>query len=307
MASLEGRTTAVLKYNLFDRGRKYNGIDRSNVDMKKMIEIMNSPAVQELVKTNSLYGYCGHDIRKRYGMRPPESTITKEGKTVFLEPAFRTIYLKALENGDVEYQQYFLKNDSGEFTRKQYIAEAGGFSTAVNYKQQGLGLLPVGFFGFDFVTQPNYATNIGDGQLFDGLFLPDQLDNTISCFDDTMDMSALTPEQLVVAELLEQKIFQQFDSIHQMMNMSETLQNSLDQVATLQESLFKFENKQAIIEKRQEDLYTGMVGEIRSFDSVCQDAQAYIDKKENNLNRKNDEKIHPKKISNFRNFFGFFG
>lgn len=302
MAGLEGRTTAVLKYNLFDRGRKHNGIDRANVDMQKMIEIINSPAVQELVETNSLYGYCGHDIRKRFGMRPPESTITKEGKTVFLEPAFRTIHLKANSNGDVEHKQFFLENNSGEFSRQQYVAKAGGFSTAVNYKRQGMGLMPVGFFGFDFVTQPNYATNVGDGQLFDGLFLPEELDNdVVACFDNTTDLSVLTPQQIMIADLLEQKIVQQYDSIHAMMGMNHSLTNALDQVVGLQESLFKIENKKAIQEKRQMDLYTGMVGEIRSFDSVCAENEKYLNAE---LPKKESKPITSKAVKAFRGFFG---
>ncbi|ESK56324.1 hypothetical protein [Acinetobacter tjernbergiae] len=61
-----GRKTKRITYNL-ERGRLYLGKDRGNVDMNEMIRQINSPKVQEMVKTKTLYGYNGHEIRKRYG------------------------------------------------------------------------------------------------------------------------------------------------------------------------------------------------------------------------------------------------
>ena len=67
--------TEILKYNLHDRGRKYTGQDRSNVDVSAMIQRINSPDTQELVSTGGLFGYYGHQIRQRFGMMPPETAM----------------------------------------------------------------------------------------------------------------------------------------------------------------------------------------------------------------------------------------
>ncbi|BCU64862.1 hypothetical protein [Acinetobacter bouvetii] len=66
-----------------------------------------------------------------------------------------------------------MDNAAGEYTRKQYLSRAGGFSSAQDYCRSGLGLMP-NFYGYDYVMQPNYTTNVGDGQLFDGLAVPEQ-------------------------------------------------------------------------------------------------------------------------------------
>ncbi|TLT99097.1 hypothetical protein FD904_20290, partial [Acinetobacter baumannii] len=81
MAS-KNRKTKVLSYNLHDRCRKFTGVDRSNVDVDAMVNLINSDHVQEMVATNSLQGFYGHQIRQRYGMVPPETVIIK-GKVVY--------------------------------------------------------------------------------------------------------------------------------------------------------------------------------------------------------------------------------
>ena len=72
MSDSKGRKTKRITFNLHERGRQFLGKDRSNVDMNEMIKQINSPQVQEMVKTGTLYGYNGHEIRKRYGMNPPD-------------------------------------------------------------------------------------------------------------------------------------------------------------------------------------------------------------------------------------------
>ena len=61
------RKTKKIKYNLFERGRQHSGKNRANVDMKEMINQINHPKVQEMIKSGTLYSYNGHDIRRRYG------------------------------------------------------------------------------------------------------------------------------------------------------------------------------------------------------------------------------------------------
>jgi len=65
-----------------------------------------------------------------------------------------------------------LDNAAGEYARKQYLSRAGGFSSAQDYRRSGLGLVPVNFYGYDYVMQPNYTTNVGDAScLMDWLYL----------------------------------------------------------------------------------------------------------------------------------------
>lgn len=275
MATPTGRKTKPLKYNLYERGRKHNGPDRSNVDMQTMINLINSAAVQELVKDGVMWGYCGHQIRQRFGMRPPESTVI-DGKMVYLPPAFKTIELKADSNGEVTHRVEFTKNEAGEYTRQQYLAKIGGFSTAVNYRKAGMQLFPSGFFGFDYVTQPNYVTNVGDGELFDGLFVPEEPEGLISCFDSMTDVSQLDPSQATIARMLEQQIIRDFDNIHAQVGLTQFVEQALDQVDALSQQLARREYRENLQSQRQADLYTGMIGEIRSFDSVCAEADELL-------------------------------
>ena len=204
------RKTKKIQYNLFERGRQHSGKNRANVDMKEMINQINHPRVQEMIKSGTLYGYNGHEIRRRYGMFPPESVII-DGKVVYLEPAFRTLESYADKNGDVTHVAEFLDNAAGEHARKQYLARVGGFSSAQDYRRSGLGLVPVNFYGYDYVTQPNYVTNVGDGQLFDGLAVPEHQEGLISCFDSATDVSLLSPSEAMIANMLEQQILRDFD------------------------------------------------------------------------------------------------
>lgn len=106
-------------------------------------------------------------------MVPPETVIIK-GKVVYLSRAFKTIELRASKDGTVEHREEFYDNEPGEIALQDYKAQAGGFSTSVNYKNVGGRLIPTGFC-FDFVAQPNYASNVGMvSYLMDYLFLKSQ-------------------------------------------------------------------------------------------------------------------------------------
>lgn len=301
MAS-KNRKTKVLSYNLHDRCRKYTGVDRSNVDVGAMINLINSDHVQEMVSTNSLQGFYGHQIRQRYGMVPPE-TIPIKGKLVYLAPALKTIHLRASEDGTVEHQEMFFDNEPGEFALKQYAAQAGGFSTAVNYKNIGGRLIPTGFFGFDFVAQPNYASNVGDGQLFDGLFLPEEPEGVVSCFDSATDITQLSASEIVIAQLLEDQILQTYDNINSQIHLLNELGNAQGLVGELSEVVDKQKRRQELREERKNDLYTGMVHEVKSFDSVQQHAVQVLQ----GLDQPNVKEKQPKPKKSFGNIFSVWG
>lgn len=185
------RTTKAITYNLNDRGRQHTGKDRSNVDVQSMIKTINSGAIQEQVNSGTFTGFCGHQIRQRYGMIPPETAII-DGKTILLEPAIRTVYLKAEDDGTVTHKQEFLENDAGEHVLRQYKAKVGGFSTAVNYLIQGQTLFPNVFAGFDYVFAPNFLDNA-----------------SIGLFDSAMQSEAMP----LINSMLEHEIVSLFDSM----------------------------------------------------------------------------------------------
>ena len=179
---------------------------------------------------------------------------------VYLEPAFRTLESYAEENGDVTHVAEFFENDAGEYARKQYLGRAGGFSSAQDYRRSGLSLVPVNFYGYDYVMQPNYTTNVGDGQLFDGLAVPEHQDGLISCFDSATDISLLSPSEAMIANMLEQQIVRDFDNIHaQLQQLNE---HALDQVDMLANQLAKRDQRAILQAQRTQDFYTGMVGDL---------------------------------------------
>lgn len=272
------RKTKLLKYDLKDRGRKLTGQDRSNVDIAAMVDQINSPKTQEMVNTGSLVGFYGHQIRQRFGLFPPETALI-DGKAVRLEPAFKTNLIKANLDGTVEHQHEFLDNESGEFARRQYLANGGGFSTAVTYRPSGTKLIPTVFAGFDFVWQPNYATNVGDGQLFDGLFVPENGDGGIPLFDSATDAQRLDPATAMLAHALERQIIQNFDSIHSQIALSTHAEQAIDQVGALLEENQRLRDRQAkraaLQQARQQDIYDGMSGKTRPFDEVVEEAQQF--------------------------------
>lgn len=142
----------LIRYNLKERGRKHNGIKRS-FDIAALVKYINSPKVQEKVETRAMHGYHGHWPRIMFGLEPSEGGM-KQGKPVSLEPAFVTTYLKAYDNGDVEHQPEILDTEPGLIVRRMFSNRVGGFSSAINMDTNE-------FFGFDYVSDPNYSTNRG--------------------------------------------------------------------------------------------------------------------------------------------------
>ncbi|MGI3391716.1 hypothetical protein, partial [Acinetobacter baumannii] len=252
--------------------------------------------------TNSLQGFYGHQIRQRYGMVPPETVIIK-GKVVYLSRAFKTIELRASKDGTVEHREEFYDNEPGEIALQDYKAQAGGFSTSVNYKNVGGRLIPTGFFGFDFVAQPNYASNVGDGQLFDGLFVPEEPEGVVSCFDSATDISQLSQPEIIIAQLLEDQILQTYDNINSQLHLLTELGNAQGLVGELSEKVDKQKRLQQLREERKKELYTGMVNPVKSFDSVQQQAEQIIQSLDNPNVKEKAKK--PKK--SFGNIFSVWG
>lgn len=163
-----GIKTGIIKYNLADRMRKHRGQER-NFDMVAAERLLNGAAVQERIKHGDMLGYFGHWPRVQFGLDPVEGGFVG-GKQVSLEPCLRTTYLKAYANGDVEHEAEFLDTDSGKIGARIWASKAYGFSSAIDTKRLGNVQVPVGFFGFDLVKEPNFSSNRGYAVALDGVF-----------------------------------------------------------------------------------------------------------------------------------------
>lgn len=154
-----GSKTGVITFNALNRGRKHRGVDR-NFDAAALAAIVNSGAVQERVKMRDMMGYYGHWPRVKFGMQVPEAEIVA-GKQVNIEPAFVTTLLQADPDGTIRHEAEFLDTPSGRLAERLYKSKVGGFSSAITSKRAGERNMPIGFFGFDYVLEPNFTTNRG--------------------------------------------------------------------------------------------------------------------------------------------------
>lgn len=253
------RITKPITYSLHDRGRVHTGQDRSNVNVQAMIAKINSPYIQEQVDTGSLYGFCGHQIRQRYGMIPPETAIVGT-ETILLEPATRTVYLKAEPDGTVTHKQEFLENPKGEHVLRQYKAKIGGFSTAVNYVVNGQELLPNVFGGFDYVFAQNFLENA-----------------SIGLFDSAMTTDAMP----LINAMLESEIVAMYDSIEASSQNWEYVQAMSDRARQAERDLKRLKNqtrRRLNYKKQQElDAYdSALFSNTVDFDAQMQQAEQFL-------------------------------
>lgn len=152
--------TPLIRYNLKDRGRQHTGQPR-NFDIKAICDVINSPAVQEIVASRGMLGYYGHAPRIRYGMTPVEGGF-ENGKYKEVQPAIVTTFLRADYNGNVEHQAEFLGTDAGVLAAKLWAGKVGGFSSAIDQGKPD-------FYGFDYVAQPNFLSNSFRGIAMDDI------------------------------------------------------------------------------------------------------------------------------------------
>jgi hypothetical protein len=162
-----GKRTGIIKFNVTDRGRKFRGQNR-NFDTARLAEIVNGGAVQERVKHGDMLGYYGHWPRVQFGMNPIEGAVVK-GKAISLEPAVKTVYLKAYPDGTIEHEAEFLPTEAGKIAERLFDGRTGGFSSAIDVRKAGDKQLPLDFYGFDYVLEPNYTKNRGYEMALDGV------------------------------------------------------------------------------------------------------------------------------------------
>jgi hypothetical protein len=265
------KKTQLITYNLADRGRSKDvGTDRSDVDIKSMVDRINASDTQELVNSGDMFGYYGHELRGRFGMNPPDVWLNPNtGESIRIEPAIRTVKLSADNDGNVSHQQEFLDTDTGKYSERLYANNAGGFSSAVMRKMGEAGKYGItSFDGFDYVRQPNYNTNRGGG-MFDSLFW---LDDSIEMAFDSLD--GITPEHAAIKSALETAILHQYDSIANAKNSDAMVQHYQKEVMAAQDA---FVSRQQALENirerrasRDEEIYDSMVCPSVSFDSMAE-------------------------------------
>lgn len=269
------RITQKITYNLAERGRTHTGIDRSNIDIRSMVDAINSSVTQELVATGDLYGFYGHEVRALYGMNPPDSIHTEDGREIRIAPAIRTVELSADNQGNVTHREEFLENEAGEYAYQQYKAKIGGFSTAVLFQPQANGSRIVsGFYGFDYVRNPNYATNTSYG-LFDSL-----------------NHWQADPIKLQLRQTLEQSLITQYDSIHSALQSQAMMDYYQQQALASQQALTQNTIRREKIQQRKQAKQQAMIDslicpavpfeeylqQIKAFDALQIDQNMFSDK-----------------------------
>ncbi len=160
-------TTDRIVYNVRERGRKFRGQDRC-FDTAALAALINGPEIQEKVRHGDMLGYFGHWPRVKFGMEPQEGGIL-DGKVVSLPVALRTVELSATDDGTITHRAQFLDTNEGRIAQRLYESKSGGFSSAITPLPGTMPVIAKGFFGFDYVYEPNYTTNRGHKVILDGV------------------------------------------------------------------------------------------------------------------------------------------
>lgn len=285
------RTTGRITYSLKDRKYMHNGVDRDDLDMDAMIRLIRSASVQERIRKRCIFGYYGHQLRGRYGLKVPETVIDPEtGKEVFLTPALVTIYLDVDDDGNVTHEQEFINNIAGNQAYRQFKAKIGGFSSAfyspfINGKRT-----PQDYHGMDWVLRPNYHHN----RCIDAIF-------------DSMDENNIEPYQ---AAYLDRSICEMYDNLEQMDVAYEIAAFKSKQAEDATRALSnELQRKKRRVERaksakdlavqHERELQAAILLDSLPFDAVIKDSQAFLTA--NVIEDKEDKKDPHKKTMAERN------
>ena len=150
-----GIRTGIIKYNLNERGRHLIGQPR-NFNVPAVCKLINGGKVQEKISAGDMVGYLGHGVRIEYGINPPEVTL-QGGALVPIEPAIRTVFMRAHDDGTIEHEAEFLDTPLGKKAQEWFQSKYGGFSSVFLPNERN----PTSFEGFDYVSSPNFQFNRG--------------------------------------------------------------------------------------------------------------------------------------------------
>ncbi len=300
----DNRTTKAITYNLAERGRKHNGQDRNDVDIRSVINAINSEQVQELVQSGDLMGYYGHEIRQRFGMNPPDTWVNPKGETVIITPAIRTISLNADNNGNVTAKHEFLDTDSGNYALRLYKANTGGFSSVIPRTRKANLYHATGFAGYDYVLQPNYATNKGNAQLdsiINGIYLDDmQFDSLNAC------------QRTMINQVLENAIACQLDNISTNLQAIDLINHYQQETIHAQNKAIEteqyYQQKRLEYKKRKqqqkEQYYDSLLAESIPFNEISEQWDSFLTVDTDSTLQQNKQKITHDRVSIFEQLRG---
>lgn len=149
------------RFSLFNDGRKLDANKRKYV-IQSVQQMIASAKTQELLRLGEAYGYYGHAPRARANKLDIGETemIMVKGKPVLVEniPAARTIDIKCSDDGIVEHTQEFLDTVTGRIALSLWESGAGGWSWATSGSDGRDRSFTRGYYGMDYVNQPNYIS-----------------------------------------------------------------------------------------------------------------------------------------------------
>lgn len=220
--------TGTIRYNITDRNRKYVGQPR-NFNVPKVVALINSGAVQELVTKGDLYGYLGHGVRKEYGLMPNELGVATcadgQIKLTPIDPCLRTISIKAYEDGTIEHEAEFLDNHLGRTAWQWHTNKVGGFSSVFAPSTEN----PTAFMGFDYVRMPNYDSNRGFGYVADcAMYVQEDNAKLLSLKQRAAYRQAIIEEKAVIMDSIMQNYAHNLASIQKEIQSKEEILKKLN-------------------------------------------------------------------------------
>lgn len=159
-------------FNIFKTGREYSNKERGYV-LDNVTKVINSPIVQERVRTRQAFGYFGHTIRELAGK------MSLGAKNVLKLPSGQEIVADAVpgcvctalsidDKGNVTHtQEVFTSTNDGKSMLALHDAKAGGFSWAASGAVNSGNTILDDWFGFDYVPNPLNLNNNGFGLVLD--------------------------------------------------------------------------------------------------------------------------------------------
>lgn len=161
--TLEYKTllTHTDRFSLFNKVRKGKQNNRNYI-LEAVKRMINGPETQEGLRLGELYGYYGHSRRElAKNVELPETAVVMvEGKPVVLDniPGSRTIAISVDDEGVVTHTEEILDTPTGRIIASMLESRAGGWSWVTTGRDSPAASIPTGFFGFDYVTMPNFIS-----------------------------------------------------------------------------------------------------------------------------------------------------
>lgn len=162
---MQSLKTVTDRFSLVEKIRKYTPQNERAYVIESVHNTFESPETKERIALGEMYGYYGHGRRALHYKKtksltlPETSVVVVDGKPVVLDnvPSNRTLEVSIDDNGIVTHTQEVLDTDAGRIVQGMINSNAGGWSWAT-HGPDGVVSLVRSFYGFDYVTNPNYIS-----------------------------------------------------------------------------------------------------------------------------------------------------